>query len=81
MRLEDIGFYTLSDARAKDSNETSSLYRCEMILTDRCNFKCIYCHPLREECRATYLFNKRPRHLIYGLTTSSRMSASLAENL
>jgi len=42
-RLEDIGFYTLSDARVKQSSSTSPLWRCELILTGRCNFKCPYC--------------------------------------
>jgi pyruvate-formate lyase-activating enzyme len=43
MKLEDIGFYTLSDARADGVNATSRLMRCELILTDACNFKCPYC--------------------------------------
>jgi MoaA/NifB/PqqE/SkfB family radical SAM enzyme len=43
MKLEEIGFYTLSDKRAKDSSSTSPMMRCEMILTDKCNFKCQYC--------------------------------------
>lgn len=47
MRLEDIGFYTLSDNRAKTSSQFSPLYRCELILTDRCNFKCPYCRGLQ----------------------------------
>lgn len=42
-RLEDIGFYTLSDKRAREVHETSPLSRCELILTDRCNFSCPYC--------------------------------------
>lgn len=43
MRLEDIGFYTLSDERALNSSTGSPLWRCELILTERCNFKCPYC--------------------------------------
>ena len=43
MRLEEIGFYTLSDYRAKTASATSRLYRCEILLTGRCNFKCPYC--------------------------------------
>ena len=43
MNLEDIGFYTLSDARVRQVSTTSPLWRCELILTDRCNFKCPYC--------------------------------------
>lgn len=43
MKLEEIGFYTLSDARAATASETSRLMRCEVILTGRCNFRCPYC--------------------------------------
>jgi MoaA/NifB/PqqE/SkfB family radical SAM enzyme len=49
MSLEDIGFYTLSDKRAENASDKSPLQRCEMILTDRCNFKCTYCRGLRED--------------------------------
>ena len=56
MKLEDIGFYTLSDARAKTSSITSPLYRCEMILTDRCNFKCLYCRTLPRAAQGTMSF-------------------------
>lgn len=44
MKLEDIGFYTLSDARALSASEYSPLMRCELIVTSRCNFrkKCRY---------------------------------------
>jgi sulfatase maturation enzyme AslB (radical SAM superfamily) len=41
--ISKIGFYTLSDDRAKTASETSALSRCELILTGRCNFKCPYC--------------------------------------
>lgn len=43
MKLEDIGFYTLTDHRAKSANIDSPLQRCELILTNKCNFKCPYC--------------------------------------
>lgn len=43
VRLEDIGFYTLSNWRASQATEHSSLWRCELLLTNRCNFKCPYC--------------------------------------
>lgn len=43
MRLEDIGFYTLSDARVRQAGLNSPLWRCELLLTARCNFKCPYC--------------------------------------
>jgi molybdenum cofactor biosynthesis enzyme MoaA len=48
-QLESIGFYTLSDARAAKASRTSPLSRCELILTDRCNFKCPYCRGLRQD--------------------------------
>jgi MoaA/NifB/PqqE/SkfB family radical SAM enzyme len=43
MKLEKIGFYTLSDKRAKEASESSRLSRCELLLTSRCNFRCPYC--------------------------------------
>lgn len=43
MKLENIGFYTLSDERAKNTSETSPMQRCEMLVTGRCNFVCPYC--------------------------------------
>lgn len=43
MRLEDIGFYTLSDERARNASHTSRLQRCEVLVTRRCNFMCPYC--------------------------------------
>ncbi len=49
MKLEDIGFYTLSDSRVINSSSHSPLWRCELILTDRCNFRCLYCRGLRQE--------------------------------
>lgn len=47
MRLEDIGFYTLSDERARLACEHTPLHRCELLLTDRCNFRCPYCRGLK----------------------------------
>lgn len=49
MKLEEIGFYTLSDERAKESSPTSNMKRCEVILTDACNFKCPYCRGIRKD--------------------------------
>lgn len=48
MKLEDIGFYTLSDERAANVSVSSPLMRCELILTDRCNFRCPYCRELNQ---------------------------------
>lgn len=53
MKLEEIGFYTLSDERARNASASSDLWRCELILTDRCNLNCVYCRPLREDCKGT----------------------------
>lgn len=52
-RLEDIGFYTLEDERARNTSINSPLWRCELILTDRCNFKCPYCREMRNECQGS----------------------------
>lgn len=48
MKLDDIGFYTLKDSRAKNVAEcykdTALPYsRCEIIITKQCNFTCPYC--------------------------------------
>lgn len=51
MKLEDIGFYTLSDKRCENLSDTSPMMRCEMILTEKCNFKCAYCRGLRPDCQ------------------------------
>lgn len=51
MRLQDIGFYTLSDERAATSSEKTPLWRAEVLLTDRCNFACPYCRGLRVDLR------------------------------
>ena len=57
MKLEEIGFYTLSENRAKNISGTSPLWRAEMILTDSCNFKCSYCRGLREDCKGDINLN------------------------
>jgi len=41
--LENIGFYTLSDERARTASPWSRLQRCELLLGSRCNFCCPYC--------------------------------------
>jgi MoaA/NifB/PqqE/SkfB family radical SAM enzyme len=46
MKLENIGFYTLYDPRARTSSEISQMKRCELIITEYCNFKCPYCRGL-----------------------------------
>lgn len=51
MNLEDIGFYTLSEERAKKASIKSPIARAELILTDKCNLRCPYCRGLREDLR------------------------------
>jgi len=44
--LKEIGFYTLSNERVENLSATSQMKRCEMIITEYCNFKCPYCRGL-----------------------------------
>ena len=53
MKLDNIGFYTLNDNRCKRTSVDSQLMRCELILTDACNFKCPYCRGLRPDLKGT----------------------------
>lgn len=53
--LKNIGFYTLSNDRARTSSMTSQMKRCEMIITEYCNFKCPYCRGLSDE-----IYGNRP---------------------
>lgn len=48
-KLKQIGFYTLCDDRARNASDTSPMWRCELIITDRCNFKCPYCRDINED--------------------------------
>lgn len=48
MKLEEIGFYSLSDARAENTSAMSQMKRCEMIINELCNFDCAYCRGLHE---------------------------------
>lgn len=57
MKLEDIGFYTLSDKRAKTASIESPLMRGELLLTDRCNLKCPYCRGLKCGLRGNLPFH------------------------
>lgn len=49
MKLEEIGFYTLSEARCASSTHKTDLQRCELVLTAKCNFKCPYCRSVGGE--------------------------------
>ena len=46
--LKNIGFYSLSDERAKNSSESSQMKRCELIILEACNFRCPYCRGLKD---------------------------------
>lgn len=58
MKLEDIGFYTLSDKRAWNASTVSPLWRCELILTDRCNLRCVYCRGVQPEIQGDMPFDQ-----------------------
>ena len=58
-KLEQIGFYTLSDERAKNASVTSQMKRCEMILLEACNFKCPYCRGLKD-----YIYGDRKKKML-----------------
>lgn len=49
MKLEEIGFYSLTDERARTSSAFSQMKRCEMIIIEACNFKCPYCRGLSSD--------------------------------
>lgn len=72
MKLEDIGFYTLSDARAKNSSVNSPLWRCELILTDACNFRCTYCRGQKAPYNGTLRFEEAERIVCYWLSEGLR---------
>jgi len=48
-KLRNIGFYTLTDHRAKNVTDKTPLQRCELLLTPRCNFNCPYCRGTKLE--------------------------------
>ena len=47
MKLEEIGFYTLSDARVTCDHDC--IMRCEIVITRQCNFKCPYCRGIESK--------------------------------
>ena len=63
MKLEDIGFYTLSNERARKTSVISPIMRAELILTDRCNFRCPYCRGLRKDLCGDMSFPLAQEHL------------------
>jgi sulfatase maturation enzyme AslB (radical SAM superfamily) len=63
MTLDKIGFYTLSEHRAKNVSFHSNLQRCELILTHRCNFNCAYCRGIVKEYRGDLSFTDA-KHIV-----------------
>lgn len=62
-KLEDIGFYTLSNKRAETASVTSDLQRCELILTNKCNFKCPYCRGIRSDIKKELTYEEA-KHIV-----------------
>lgn len=58
VELDKIGFYTLTDARARQASGSSPMWRCELILTDACNFRCVYCRGLPPHLRGDMHLSK-----------------------
>lgn len=56
--LEQIGFYTLCDDRAKNVSYCSPLYRAELLVCSACSFKCPYCRGLKPELQGDIPFDK-----------------------
>ena len=67
MKLEDIGFYTLEDKRIINNSNTSPMWRCELIITEYCNFNCPYCRGLSQD--------------IYGKRKQKQLSLSEIKNV
>lgn len=65
MLLDEIGFYTLTEDRVSCSSIYTPLWRCELILTDRCNFKCPYCRGLKDDCKKDLSLEEAARIISY----------------
>jgi len=61
MKLEDIGFYTLSDDRCAAASATSRMMRGELILTSAYNFKCPYCRGQRKDLKKHLTYEEAAR--------------------
>jgi molybdenum cofactor biosynthesis enzyme MoaA len=61
LKLDDIGFYTLSEERAKNLSNKSPIYRTEIIITPRCNFSCSYCRGPRSDWNKELSFEEVKR--------------------
>lgn len=72
-KMEDIGFYTLSDKRAQNLSCNSPMMRCEILLTQRCNFKCPYCKKsISKDCSKDVSFKAASQVLGYWIKDGLR---------
>jgi len=62
-KLENIGFYTLTDKRAREASSVSIIKRAEIVLTDRCNFKCPYCRGVMDSIKGQLSLEKLQTYL------------------
>lgn len=46
------------------------MWRCELILTDKCNFRCPYCRGLRFDCRGTMDLDIAKRNMDFWIATN-----------
>jgi len=63
--LDEIGFYTLSDYRTTQNSSTSPMWRCELILTDKCNFNCVYCRGLSSELKGDMALDEAKKTVLH----------------
>lgn len=49
IRLDEIGFYTISEKRAETCSSRSPIIRAELLVTNKCNLKCPYCRGIRKD--------------------------------
>lgn len=74
MKLEDIGFYTLSEERARTASAASPVERLEILITDRCNFKCPYCRGVKPNLRGEVSVDELTEILDYTRVNNIRFS-------
>ena len=58
-KLQNIGFYTLTDERAFNTSINSPLWRCELLITANCNFRCPYCRGTDKSANISFEQAKR----------------------
>ena len=61
MKIDEIGYATINDIRARSASEKSPMVRCDMVLTDRCTFRCPYCQGIREDCQGSVSMEEAKR--------------------